>query len=63
MAVASKATKPWIVELVKNILYELGYGQLNISIKCDGARGLQELRRAIGNSREAPKVPIDVPAR
>ena len=24
VAVASKATKPWIVEFVKNILYELG---------------------------------------
>ena len=25
VAVASKSTKPWIVEIVKNILYELGY--------------------------------------
>ena len=25
-AVASKSTKPWIVEFVKNIVYELGYG-------------------------------------
>ena len=63
VAVASKSTKPWIIDFVKNILYELGYGQLKISIKCDGARELQELRRAIGNSREAPTVPIDVPAR
>jgi hypothetical protein len=63
VAVASKATKPWIVEFVKNILYELGYGQLKIAIKCDGAKELQELRRAVANSRESPTVPIDVPAR
>ena len=63
IAVASNSTKPWIVELVKSILYDLGYGQLKISIKCDGARELQELRGAIGNSRESPTVPIDVPAR
>ena len=63
MTVASKATKPWIVEFVKHILYELVYGQLKISIKCDCARELHELRRETGNSREAPTVPIDVPAR
>ena len=62
VAVASTSTKPWIVKLVKNTLYELGYGQLKISIKCDGAREIQELRRSIGNSREASTVPIDVPA-
>ena len=55
VAVASKATKPLIVEFVKNILYELGYGQLKISIKRDGASGLQELRRAISNSHEASR--------
>ena len=63
VAVASKSTKPWIVEFVKKILYDLGYGQFEICVKCDGARELQELRRAIGNSRKAPTVPIDLPAR
>ena len=63
VAVASKASKPWIVEHVKKVIYELGYDQLKIAVKCDGARELQELRRAIGNSREAPTVPIDVPVK
>ena len=35
VAVSSKAVKPWIVEFIKKILYELGYGQLKIAIKCD----------------------------
>ena len=63
VAVASKSTKPWIVEWLKNVLYEFGYGQMKVAIKCDGARELQELRRAVGNSRESPTVPIDVPVR
>ena len=63
VAVASKATKPWIVEFVKNFLKDLGYGQLKIAIQCDGAKELQSLRRAVANSRESPIVPIDVPAR
>ena len=62
-AVPSKQTKPWIVEYVKNIIYELGYGQVKIAIKSDRARELQELRRAIADSRDAATVPIDVPAR
>ena len=37
-AVPSKQTKPWIVEYVKNIIYELGYGQVKIAIKSDRAR-------------------------
>ena len=44
-------------------MYELGYGELKIVIKCDQARELQELRRAVANSRSAPTVPIDVPVR
>ena len=48
---------------MKNIIYELGYGQVKIAIKSDRARELQELRRAIADSREAATVPIDVPAR
>ena len=63
VAVPSKATKPWIVEFVKSVLYELGYGQLKIAIKCDQARELQELRRAVANSRTVATVPIDVPVR
>ena len=59
---ASKATKPGIVEFVLNMLYELGDSQLKIAIKCDGAKELQELRRALANSWESPTVPIDVPA-
>ena len=39
IAVSSKATaKPWIVEYVKNVIYELGYGDLKIAIKCDQAK-------------------------
>ena len=63
IAVPSKAVKPWIVEFVKNVIHELGYGQLKISIKCDQARELQELRREVAATRTAPTVPIDVPVR
>ena len=63
IAAESKSTKPWIVEFVKGVLYEPGYGELKIVIKCDQARELQELRRAVANSRAAPTVPIDVPVR
>ena len=59
----SKQTKMWIVEYVKNIIYELGYGQVKIAIKSDRARSLQELGRAIADSRDAATVPIDAPAR
>ena len=38
IAVPSKEVKPWIVEHVKNVLYELGYGELKIAIHFDGAR-------------------------
>ena len=63
VAVASKATKPWIVKFVKKVLYELGYGELKIAIKCDQAKELQELRRAVANSRTSPTAPMDVPVR
>ena len=36
IAVSSKSTaKPLIVEHVKNIIHELWYGELKISIKCE----------------------------
>ena len=54
IAVHSKSTKPWIVEYVKNVLCELGYGEIKIAIKCDQARELQELRRAAAGSRSSP---------
>ena len=64
IAVASKSTaKPWIVEYVKNIIYELGYSELKIAMKCDQAKELQELRRAVANSRTPPTVLMDVPVR
>ena len=47
IAVPSKAIKPWIVEFVKNVVHKLGYGQLKMSIKCNGTRDLQELRREV----------------
>ena len=57
IALASKAAStPWIVEYIKSAIYELGFGELKIAIKCDGAEGLQELRRAVANSRTAPIV-------
>ena len=37
-AVASKSTKDWIVEFVKQVLYELGCSELKVAIKFDGAR-------------------------
>ena len=43
IVVASKATSsPWMVVYVKNAIYELGFGELEIAIKCDGGRELQE---------------------
>ena len=38
IAVASQSTKEWIVEFVKQVLYELGYSDLKVAIRCDGAR-------------------------
>ena len=39
IAVSSKSTaKPWIVEYVKNIIHELGYGELKIAIKGESVR-------------------------
>ena len=38
ISVPSKATKPWVVEYVKSVIYELGYGEMKISLKSDGAR-------------------------
>ena len=51
ISVASKATKPWIVKSVKDIIYELGYGEIKICLKSDGARELHELRRAVAGLR------------
>ena len=63
ISVPSKATKPWVVEYVKSIVYELGYGEMKIALKSDGARELHELRRAIAASRSHPTVPVDVPVK
>ena len=41
IAVVSKSTKEWIVEFVKQVVYELGYSELKVAIKCDGAEELQ----------------------
>ena len=39
IAFASKAVPiPWRVESFKNVMYELGYGELKIAIKYDGAK-------------------------
>ena len=45
------------------MIYEFGYGELKIAIKCDQAMELQELRRAVANSRTSPIVLMDVPVR
>ena len=37
MAVADKSPKPWIVDYVAKVIEELGYGGIEISIKCDAA--------------------------
>ena len=59
ISVPSKATRPWVVEYVKSVIYELGYGEMKISLKSDGARELHELRRAVAASRSHPTVPIE----
>ena len=41
IAVQSKSTKTWVVEYVKNVLHELGYGEVKVAIKCDQARELK----------------------
>ena len=38
IAGASKSTKAWVVESVKQVLSEVGCGELKVAIKCDGAR-------------------------
>ena len=63
ISVPGEATRPWVVEYVKSVIYELGYGEIEISLKNDGARELQELRRAVAASRSHPTVPIDVPTK
>ena len=37
IACATKACVPWVVEYVYSVLYELGYGGIAISMKCDRA--------------------------
>ena len=63
ISVPSKAIKPWIVEYVKGVVYELGYSEMKIALKSDGARELHELRRAVAGSRVHPTIPIDVPVK
>ena len=46
-----------------NILNELGYGGIKVSIKCDAAPDLRALRRQVMAKRASATVPIDVPAR
>ena len=61
--VASKAASDWDVYFAKAILDELGYENVKVCIKCDQAPELLKLRSELGKLRDAPTVPIDVPAR
>ena len=63
IACSTKACTPWVVEYVYNVLVELGYVGVTVSIKCDGALELKEIRKQISMRRTAPTVPIDVAAR
>ena len=45
------------------MLYELGYSGEPISMKCDGAPELKEIRRQVAAGRATAIVPIDVPIR
>ena len=47
ISVPSKATRPWVVEYMKSVIYELGYGEIKICIKSVGARELHVLRRLL----------------
>ena len=33
IAATSKSTKDWVAEFVKQVLYELGYSELNVAIE------------------------------
>ena len=63
ICVPSKATRPWVVQYVKNVIYELGYREMKISLKSDGARELHDLWQAVAASRRHPTLPIDVPTK
>ena len=41
IALASKSAEEWIVEFLKQVIYEFGYCDLKVAIRCDGARQLQ----------------------
>ena len=60
---STKACTPLVVEYVHNILVELGYVGVTVSIKCDGALELKDIRKQISMRRTAPTVPIDVAVR
>ena len=61
--VEDKTASTWLVELVTNIITELGYGGIKIAVKIDGAKDLRELRKGVTAKRSAPTVPLDVPTR
>ena len=63
VACSTKGCTPWVVEYVHNILSELGYSGMSISMKCDQAPELKEIRKQVAMRRSAPTVPIDVPVR
>ena len=63
VAVPTKGCTPWVVEYVYSVLCELGYAGIAVSMKCDQAPELKELRRQVSLRRSAPTVPIDVPVR
>ena len=61
VACSEKGCKPWIVEYVYSTIYESGYSGLPISMKCDAAPELKEIRRKVAAKGTTATVPIDVP--
>ena len=63
VACSEKGCKPWIVEYVYSMIYELGYSGVPISMKVDLAPEHKEIRRQVAGKRKFATVPIDVPVR
>ena len=61
VACSEKGCRPWFVEHVYSMIYELGYSGVPISMKCDAAPELKKTRRQVAAKRTTATVPIDVP--
>ena len=57
---APRGYKPWTVDYVYSMIYELGCSGVPISMKCDAAPELREIRRQVAARSTTATVPIDV---